>query len=398
MAVSAIIEPPILRVPMQGGDEFVYVLTNPSLPGLVKIGRTDRSVEERARELSAATGVPTEFAVYREFRVADSASVERAVHLRLKDFRLSGNREFFSIEPEVAVEVIVEVVGDQSAPRLDNEAEDELLARATELIGRFGKVWPSLLVSTLSIPHSDAERAIVLLRGRGVIDETGTAKFAGAVRGRQNRTAPVTGAPNSNNPSPVGDGTYDFPPLELLQKQDMTWNGNESEHRQNSDSLLRVFESHGMKVTPGEIHVGPTLTCHEFVPSIALRLELLPAIESAVINELGAKGARVLGAIPGKQSIVVELPNRISKQALLRSILETEDWCSQTNILPAALGQYASGRPIIRDLANSPNILITGAPGAGRSTVKWTPKVGQRGTVLINQIGTVQHVQKTTPA
>jgi hypothetical protein len=30
--------------------------------------------------------------------------------------------------------------------------------------------------------------------------------------------------------------------------------------------------------------------------------------------------------------------------------------------------------------------------------VKWTPKVGQRGTVSINTKGTVQHVQETTPA
>ena len=30
--------------------------------------------------------------------------------------------------------------------------------------------------------------------------------------------------------------------------------------------------------------------------------------------------------------------------------------------------------------------------------VKWTPKVGQRGTVPLNQKGTVTHVQQTTPA
>jgi phosphatidylserine/phosphatidylglycerophosphate/cardiolipin synthase-like enzyme len=30
--------------------------------------------------------------------------------------------------------------------------------------------------------------------------------------------------------------------------------------------------------------------------------------------------------------------------------------------------------------------------------LKWTPKIGQRGAASINQIGTVQHVQKTTPA
>ena len=30
--------------------------------------------------------------------------------------------------------------------------------------------------------------------------------------------------------------------------------------------------------------------------------------------------------------------------------------------------------------------------------LKWTPKVGQRGTVPLNQKGTVTHVQQTTPA
>src|SRR3954466_7359261 len=42
---------------------FVYILINPSLPGLVKIGKTTRSSESRAMELSAPTGLPTPFIV-----------------------------------------------------------------------------------------------------------------------------------------------------------------------------------------------------------------------------------------------------------------------------------------------------------------------------------------------
>jgi hypothetical protein len=37
---------------------FVYLLSNPSMPGLLKIGYTERDVTERAAEISAATGVP----------------------------------------------------------------------------------------------------------------------------------------------------------------------------------------------------------------------------------------------------------------------------------------------------------------------------------------------------
>ena len=45
----------------QGG--YVYVLSNPSIPGIVKIGMTERDVPARALELSASTGVPEPYDV-----------------------------------------------------------------------------------------------------------------------------------------------------------------------------------------------------------------------------------------------------------------------------------------------------------------------------------------------
>ena len=53
-------------------SEFIYVLENASMPGLVKIGRTDRSVSERVNELSSHTGVPTGFTVVKEYAVTNS--------------------------------------------------------------------------------------------------------------------------------------------------------------------------------------------------------------------------------------------------------------------------------------------------------------------------------------
>jgi hypothetical protein len=38
---------------------YIYVLTNPNMPGLVKIGYTQRLPRERANDLSRATGVPS---------------------------------------------------------------------------------------------------------------------------------------------------------------------------------------------------------------------------------------------------------------------------------------------------------------------------------------------------
>ena len=42
---------------------WVYVLTNPAMPGLVKIGLTSRNPQVRAAELTQATGVPAPFVI-----------------------------------------------------------------------------------------------------------------------------------------------------------------------------------------------------------------------------------------------------------------------------------------------------------------------------------------------
>lgn len=78
---------------------YVYLLTNDAMPGIVKIGCTERSVEERIDELSKPTGVPMKFECFFAVRVENAESVEKKIHDGLKDLRLP-NREFFKIAPE----------------------------------------------------------------------------------------------------------------------------------------------------------------------------------------------------------------------------------------------------------------------------------------------------------
>lgn len=74
---------------------FVYILTNDSYNGLIKIGNTILSAQERAKQLSSATGVPTPFRVAYEVYVDDCEAVEKMIHSELDDFRVNLNREFF---------------------------------------------------------------------------------------------------------------------------------------------------------------------------------------------------------------------------------------------------------------------------------------------------------------
>lgn len=81
---------------------YVYILSNPSMPNLLKIGCTDRSSAERIIELSSATGVPTPFDLEFEIKFIDHVEGEGAIHKELEPFRVSGSKEFFRVPIEIA--------------------------------------------------------------------------------------------------------------------------------------------------------------------------------------------------------------------------------------------------------------------------------------------------------
>lgn len=84
---------------------YVYILTNDSMPGLVKIGRTSREVELRASELWQ-TGVPSPFQVFWSCKTPDCVKLEAYVHGDLRKHRVSKSREFFQVDPDRAVESV----------------------------------------------------------------------------------------------------------------------------------------------------------------------------------------------------------------------------------------------------------------------------------------------------
>ena len=84
----------------------VYVLSNKAMPGLLKIGYTMNTVEGRVKELSSATGVPSEFFIEYQVECRDAAGVEALVHESFHNLRHNNSREFFSISLADAVDVI----------------------------------------------------------------------------------------------------------------------------------------------------------------------------------------------------------------------------------------------------------------------------------------------------
>ena len=83
-------------------DSWVYILSNPTMPGMLKIGYTKNTPDKRAKQISNATGVALPYKVEWAYHCYDGFGLEQEVHHKLEDYRVNNNREFFQLPLEEA--------------------------------------------------------------------------------------------------------------------------------------------------------------------------------------------------------------------------------------------------------------------------------------------------------
>lgn len=117
---------------------MVYILTNPSFDGWIKIGQTT-DVKKRIKDLSDKTSVPLSYRLYATYRTNKFVEVETVIHnlidtidsrLRSQELDEKGKiirrREFFHTTPEKAFKIFKEVA------KLLDESEKVKLFEPTE--------------------------------------------------------------------------------------------------------------------------------------------------------------------------------------------------------------------------------------------------------------------------
>ena len=115
---------------------IVYILTNPVMPGAVKIGRTGAvTIIARMKKLSSATGVPVPFDCTYAAKVANDHEVEKVLHALFADSRIAPNREFFWVDTKKAIGALKEYEIEDATPEARQYA-DLLLSEAQKAARR----------------------------------------------------------------------------------------------------------------------------------------------------------------------------------------------------------------------------------------------------------------------
>lgn len=126
---------------------FLYVLINPTMPGLAKVGKTTRNPADRVSELSSATGVPSPFILAFQQPVDECDAAELWVHRQLESegFRHADNREFFNAPLHEIVKAVSQaaslvfdepILNESAFQPPDSERSNQNLAEELYSLGR----------------------------------------------------------------------------------------------------------------------------------------------------------------------------------------------------------------------------------------------------------------------
>ena len=102
---------------------IVYLLTNPVMPGLTKIGKTNINGLESRLQTLYNTSVPIPFHCFYDCEVEDPDLVEKKLHDAFGDHRVNKKREFFEIDAE-RVKSVLELLAINDVTPSEEKFED----------------------------------------------------------------------------------------------------------------------------------------------------------------------------------------------------------------------------------------------------------------------------------
>lgn len=165
-----------------------------------------------------------------------------------------------------------------------------------------------------------------------------------------------------------GAAAFQLPPVGLLQAPSSTEPKATREELQENAEILRRkladFEVDGRIV---QVSPGPIITSYEFEPAAGVKVARVVNLADDLALALKAASVRIVGPIPGRGTIAVEMPNQQWATVYLRDIFVSAEFAESKGRLPLALGKDVNGMPVVADLAAMPHLLVAGATGSGKS-------------------------------
>ncbi|WP_017726541.1 DNA translocase FtsK [Halalkalibacterium ligniniphilum] len=160
---------------------------------------------------------------------------------------------------------------------------------------------------------------------------------------------------------------YQFPSIQLLHYPEKAEEDDSEWLDEQALLLEETLQSFNVDAKVVNVTKGPSVTRFEIQPARGVKVNKITGLTDDIKLSLAAKDIRIEAPIPGKNTIGIEVPNRVSSPVMLREILRRDVFLKPRSPLTVALGLDISGQPVVTDLNKMPHGLVAGATGSGKS-------------------------------
>ena len=164
-----------------------------------------------------------------------------------------------------------------------------------------------------------------------------------------------------NEPKP-----YHKPPMDILAPAEAMTEDTEWMEEQG-ENLVEALSHFQVQAQVESVVQGPAVTQFEITVGHGTKVSKVRNLSDDIQLALAARDIRIDAPIPGKRSIGIEIPNRMSRAVRLSEVTTSEAFTKSDSPLEAALGLDLNGKPVTLDLRKMPHGLIAGATGSGKS-------------------------------
>ena len=161
---------------------------------------------------------------------------------------------------------------------------------------------------------------------------------------------------------------YRLPSINLLDTvKNINSRENEQvakENIQKLEDVLKVFEISGKIV---QVNIGPTVTQYELDLKAGTKVNKLLGIQREIALAMAAKDVRIQAPIPGKNTIGIELPNKVNASVSIKEVLQSMPSVNEKTLLAVGLGKDIMGKVKWCEINATPHLLVAGSTGSGKS-------------------------------
>ncbi|PYM93132.1 MAG: cell division protein FtsK [Candidatus Rokuibacteriota bacterium] len=165
-----------------------------------------------------------------------------------------------------------------------------------------------------------------------------------------------------------GAEAFQLPPVGLLKVPPASELKRTREELQvNAETIRRKLQDFEVEGRIVQVSPGPIITSYEFEPAPGIKVSQVVNLADDLALALKSASVRIVGPIPGRGTVAMEVPNSEAATVYLREIFVSAEFAESKGRLPLALGKDVTGTPVVTDLTAMPHLLVAGATGSGKS-------------------------------